>query len=149
MHDTLFTAQGYIQYEWHATTALDVTGSLKEVSFERVLDASVNQNTLQPLSYNKTWTRDLPSLDVHYKILDNWSAYAQWSKGFLAPNLNVLYVDNPGKNTLQPQATTNVQVGSTLIGDAFNVSLDAYTINFSNEIAAFTAFLPDGTAVKQ
>jgi hypothetical protein len=47
-----------------ATTALDVTGGLRELSFERVLDATVNQNTQQPLKYNKTWTRDLPSLDA-------------------------------------------------------------------------------------
>jgi hypothetical protein len=47
-----------------ATTALDVTGGLRELSFERVLDATVNQNTQQPLKSNKTWTRDLPSLDA-------------------------------------------------------------------------------------
>jgi iron complex outermembrane receptor protein len=138
MHDALFTAQGYIQYEWHATTALDVTGGLKEVSFERVLDASVNQNTLQPLSYNKTWTRDLPSLDVHYKLADNWSAYAQWSKGFLAPNLNVLYSTNPAQSsTLNPEGTTNAQVGTAWTSRALTVAVDAYYINFNNLIQHF------------
>ncbi len=88
-------------------------------------------------------------MDLHYRITDSWSAYAQWSKGFLAPNLNVLYVDNPARNTLKPQATTNVQAGTTWVGKSFNVSLDAYTINFSNEITSYTEFLPDGEAVKQ
>jgi iron complex outermembrane recepter protein len=138
MHDALFTAQGYLQYVWHATSALDVTGGLKEVSFERVLDAEVNQSTLQPLAYNKTWTRDLPSADVHYKIADNWSAYAQWSKGFLAPNLNVLYTTNPAQSTtLNPEGTTNEQIGTTWTSHALTVAADVYNIDFSNLIQHF------------
>jgi len=148
-HNQLFTRQAYLQYIWHVTSALDVTAGDKYVNFERDIVAPVNQGTELPLNYEQTWTRNLPSVDAHYKIADNWSAYAQWSRGFLAPNLNVLYVDNPGNNTLKPDATTNVQVGSTWIGESFNVSLDAYSINFTNEIEPFTVFLPDGTAVKQ
>jgi iron complex outermembrane receptor protein len=135
MHDALFTTQGYLQYVWHATTALDVTAGIKEVSFERVLDATVNQKTGQPLSYNKTWNRDLPSFDAHYKLADNWSVYAQWSKGFLAPNLNVLYTTNPAQSTtLNPESTTNVQAGSTWTSHGLTLSADAYYINFSNLI---------------
>ncbi len=137
-HNQLFSREAYGQFIWHVIKDLDVTAGDKYVNFERVIVAPVNQSTGLPLDYSQTWTRNLPSVDAHYKIMDNWSAYAQWSKGFLAPNLNVLYVDDPGRNTLQPQATTNVQVGTTWVGEAFNVSLDAYTINFSNEIAATT-----------
>jgi iron complex outermembrane receptor protein len=108
----------------------------------------VNQGTELPLYYHQNWTRNLPSADLHYKITDSWSAYAQWAKGFLAPNLNVLYVDDPSHNTLKPEATTNVQVGTTWVTQAFNISLDAYTINFSNEIEPFTQIF-NGEAVKQ
>ena len=139
MHDALFTTQGYVQYILHATSALDVTGGVKVVSFERVLDAEVYQNTLQPLSYDRTWTRSLPSLDAHYKLMDNWSLYAQWSKGFLAPNLNVLYTTNPAQSaTLNPEATTNVQAGTTWTSHALTLSADAYYINFSNLIQHFS-----------
>ncbi|MGB6307175.1 MAG: TonB-dependent receptor [Steroidobacteraceae bacterium] len=148
-HNQLFTRQAYGQFIWHVVKDLDITAGDKYVNFERVIVAPVNQGTELPLDYSQTWTRNLPSLDAHYKLMDNWSAYAQWSKGFLAPNLNVLYVDDPGKNTLQPQATTNVQVGTTWVSQAFNVSVDAYTINFSNEIAPFFIVLPDGESVKQ
>jgi hypothetical protein len=48
-----------------------------------------------PLDYRQTWIRDLLSVDLQYMIYDNWSAYAQYARGFLAPNLNVLYVVNP------------------------------------------------------
>ena len=136
-HNQLFTRQAYGQYVWHIIPGLDMTAGDKYVNFQRVVVAPVNQGTQLPLNYSQTWTRNLPSADLHYKIMENWSAYAQYSKGFLAPNLNVLYVDDPGKNTLQPEATTNVQVGTTWVGDGLTVSADAYTINYSNQIAPF------------
>jgi iron complex outermembrane receptor protein len=37
-------------------------------------------------------------------------------------------------NQLNPQSTTNVQVGTTWVGPGLTVSADVYTINFSNEI---------------
>jgi iron complex outermembrane recepter protein len=132
----LFSRQAYLQYIWHALPGLDVTGGLKYVNFERVIDSPVNQGTSLPLDYNQTWTRDLPSFDVHYKLADNWSAYAQYARGFLAPNLNVLYVSNPAFNNVRPEATTNVQIGTTWVGHALSVAVDAYTINFSNQIAS-------------
>jgi iron complex outermembrane receptor protein len=147
-HNQLFTRQVYAQYLWHIVPALDLTAGDKYVNFQRVIVAPVNQGTQLPLDYSETWTRNLPSVDLHYSILDNWSAYAQYSKGFLAPNLNVLYVDDPGKNTLKPEGTTNVQIGTTWVGQGLTLSADAYTINFSNEIAPFfTVF--DGEEVKQ
>jgi iron complex outermembrane recepter protein len=148
-HNQLFSREAYAQYIWHVIPGLDVTGGDKYVNFERAIVAPVNQGTELPLDYHQSWTRNLPSFDAHYKLADNWSVYGQWSKGFLAPNLNVLYVDDPSKNTLQPESTTNVQVGTTWVGQAFNISLDAYTINFSNEIVPFTALAPDGSAVRQ
>jgi iron complex outermembrane receptor protein len=140
-HNQLFTRQAFLQYLWHVIPDLDVTGGVKYVNFERDIVAPVNQGSELPLDYKETWTRDLPSLDAHYKLADNWSVYAQYSKGFLAPNLNVLYVPTPGGNTVSPQATTNVQAGTTWVGQALTVSADVYTINFSNEI---TSHLVDG-----
>ena len=147
-YNQLFSREAYAQYVWHVLPGLDVTGGDKYVDFERVIVAPVNQGTELPLDYHQNWTRNLPSLDAHYKIQEDWSAYAQWSKGFLAPNLNVLYVDDPSKNSLKPESTTNMQIGTTWVRQAFNVSLDAYMINFSNEIISYTD-LSTGVAVKQ
>jgi iron complex outermembrane recepter protein len=135
-HNQLFTRQAYLQYVWHVIPGLDVTAGDKYVNFERVIVSPVNQGTLLPLDYSQSWTRDLPSFDVHYKLTDNWSAYAQYAKGFLAPNLNILYVANPALNTVNPESTTNVQAGTTWVGNGLSISADIYTINFSNEIAS-------------
>ena len=137
-HNQLFTRQAFLQYIWHVIQDLDLTGGVKYVNFERDIVSPVNQGTELQLDYRQTWTRDLPSFDAHYKLADNWSAYAQYSKGFLAPNLNVLYVPTPSGNTVNPQGTTNVQAGTTWVGQALTVSADVYTINFSNEIASHT-----------
>jgi iron complex outermembrane receptor protein len=144
-HNQLFSREAYAQYIWHVISGLDVTAGDKYVDFERVIVSPVNQKTELPLDYSQSWRRNLPSVDVHYKLADTWSAYAQYSKGFLAPNLNVLYVPNPGLNTVNPESTTNVQVGTTYVGQSFNVSLDAYTINFSNEIASHTVAFGNST----
>ena len=135
-HNQLFTRQAYLQYVWHVIPGLDVTAGDKYVNFERVIRSPVNQGTELPLDYSQSWTRDLPSFDVHYKLMDNWSAYAQYAKGFLAPNLNILYVANPALNTVNPESTTNVQAGTTWVGNGLSISADIYTINFSNEIAS-------------
>lgn len=146
-HNQLFTKQEYAQYVWHVIKDLDVTGGIKHVSFERDLVSPVNQKTQLPVSdYEHTWTRNLASLDAHYKLMENWSAYAQWAQGFLAPNLNTLYVSNPKQDQLQPQATTNVQVGMTWVGQAVSVSVDAYTINFNNQLQKEPASLLSGNS---
>jgi iron complex outermembrane receptor protein len=137
-HNQLFSRQEYLQYLWHVIPDFDVTGGVKHVNFERDIVSPVNQGTELPLDYSQSWTRNLPSLDAHYKLADNWSAYAQYAKGFLAPNLNILYVPNPALNTVNPESTTNIQVGTTWVGQALTVSADIYTINFSNEIASHT-----------
>jgi iron complex outermembrane recepter protein len=142
-NNQLFSREAYAQYVWHLLPGLDITGGDKYVDFERVLHTPVNQTTELPTDYDRNWTRDLPSGDAHYKIADNWSAYAQWSKGFLAPNLNTLYVANPENDTLKPQATTNIQVGTTWVGSVLTVSADVYKINFSNMIQKETEANPN------
>jgi iron complex outermembrane receptor protein len=135
-HNQLFTRQAFLQYIWHVIPDLDLTGGVKYVNFERVIVSPVNQGTGLPLDYSQTWTRDLPSFDAHYKLADNWSVYAQYSKGFLAPNLNVLYVPTPSGNNVNPQGTTNMQAGTTWVGPNLTLSADVYEINFSNEITS-------------
>ncbi len=134
MTDQLFTRQGYLQYVWQPFNAFSFSAGDRLVSFERLLDAPVNQNTLTPLYYDETWQRNLPSLDAHYLLSNNWSVYAQWAQGFLAPNLNVLYTTNPAESTVRPQSTTNWQAGSSWASDRMSVSADVYYINFNNEI---------------
>jgi len=134
MSDSLTDLQTYAEYQWHVTDKLDVTGGVKFVNFRRTLNAAVNQKTGLPINYAQTWTRDLPSLDIHYALNDHWSAYAQLAKGFLAPNLNTFYTIDPTQNQVIPESTTNQQIGTVWNTDGVTLSLDAYHIDFSNKI---------------
>jgi iron complex outermembrane receptor protein len=134
MSDSLTDLQTYAEYQWHVTDKLDVTGGVKFVNFRRTLNAAVNQKTGLPINYAQTWTRDLPSLDVHYAFNDHWSAYAQVAKGFLAPNLNTFYTIDPTQNRVVPESTTNQQIGTVWNTDGVTLSLDAYHIDFNNKI---------------
>jgi len=140
MTDSLTTIQPYVQYEWKATDALTITPGLKYVSFNRKIDAIVNQGAGGSLNASQTWTKALPALTAHYKIQPNWTAYAQFAKGMLAPNLNSFYPKtSTGPNlvsTLSPEQTTNYQLGTTWVGNSLTVSGDIYSVDFSNKITS-------------
>lgn len=138
MHDQLFSRQGYLQYVWQPSAAWKITAGDRLVNFERQLTAPITQGTQLPAYYDESWTRNLPSVNVHYAVSDEWSAYAQWAEGFLAPNLNVLYTTNPRFSNVRPQATTNWQAGTSWASRRLSAAVDVYYINFSNEIASVT-----------
>ena len=136
MNDTLTTTQPYVQYEWKASDALTLTPGLKYSSFRRTIDAAVNQgHTGAPLSSEQTWSKVLPALTAHYQIQSNWTAYAQFSEGYLAPNINVFYPKgavptNPG--SLKATESKNYQLGTTWASSRLSISGDIYKIDFNN-----------------
>ncbi len=136
MLDTLTTFQPYLQYAWKATDKLTVTPGLKYSSFTRTIDAAVNPGTSQSYNASQTWAKALPALSAHYKIRQNWTGYAQFAEGFLAPNLNNFYQPNVLPGTLSPQSTKNYQLGTTWTGSRLTVSGDIYRIDFNNQITA-------------
>lgn len=153
MTDTLKTFQPYLEYQWNITDAGYLVGGVKYVDFKRTIDATVNQKTLDPLSYSKDWTKVLPSAALHWQFTSNWTAYVQWAKGFLAPNLNTFYTTAPQESGgLQPQQTINRQLGTNWNDDRLTLSADVYYINFNNKIESrkvggITTFFNGGGAV--
>ena len=132
MSDTLDSFQPYVQYAWKITPALTLTPGLKYAWFRRNIDATVNNGGAPALNFTKSWGKPLASVDLHYLIQKNWSAYAQVAQGFLAPNLNVFYVANPANNSVNPETTMNYQVGTTWRSHRLTLSGDLYYIDFNN-----------------
>ncbi|RDS86402.1 TonB-dependent receptor [Dyella psychrodurans] len=134
MNDSLVTIQPFIEYQWNITDNAYFVGGVKYNYFKRDIDAPVNQKTELPLTYSKDWNATLPSAAFHYTFTSNWTAYAQWAKGYLAPNLNLLYVPNPAvsDSAVAPEKTTNIQLGTTWTNDRLTLSGDVYKINFNN-----------------
>ncbi|OOG64394.1 hypothetical protein B0E46_06950 [Rhodanobacter sp. B04] len=153
MTDTLKTFQPFVEYNWNITDTAWLTGGVKYADFERSIDALINQKTKKPLDYTKDWSKPLPSLALHWQFSPNWTAYAQWAKGFLAPNLNTFYTTNPqASSDLKPEQTVNRQLGTTWSDERLTLSADVYSIDFNNlinshKIGGVTYFYNEGGAV--
>ncbi len=136
MHDQLDTFQPYIQLDLHPIPGLTVSPGVKYDYFKRNINAPVNQKTLSPLGYEAVYSEPVPSLNINYSVTPDLSVYAQYAKGFLAPNLNVLYSTNPAESTLNPQTTDNYQAGVVYQSAKFSGDADFYYIPFGNLIAS-------------
>ncbi len=133
INDTLTTIQPYAQYEWKVTNALTITPGLKYSNFTRSFDAPIMQGW-GGLPYNgsSTYAKALPSLDAHYMIQPNWSAYAQYAQGFEAPIMQAFQKPNVDTSTIKPTETDNYQLGTTWKDERLTISADAYEIVSKN-----------------
>ena len=134
---TFTTVQPYIQYTWNIMPRLQFTPGVKYAYFERHDIAPLEQKTKAPLNYRQSWGKALPSVDLHYAIAKHWAAYLQAAEGYLAPNENLFYVPNPQQSdaSIAPESTKNYQIGTTWSSRRLSASVDAYVIDFSNQVA--------------
>ena len=98
------TMQPYVEFEFKVNDQLKITPGLKYAQYEQdyihlqdlgkgvgTLGGTLNKTTDvitggSPSVANTVTYRDLlPSLDAHYQIKPNWTAYAQFAEGDLIP----------------------------------------------------------------
>ncbi len=130
----LTTFQPYVEFAATPLPGLVITPGLKYTSTTRDLNAAINQSTKVPAQFSKTYDALQPSIDARYTFNPSLVGYVQVAKGFLAPPLGVLQTTAPQQ--LNPQETTNYQIGLTWQKDAFTLAGDLYWIDFSNRIAS-------------
>ena len=134
LDDRTDTVQPYLQYDWRVTDAFTLSPGVRYSSVTRQLDAALNKVSPPAPSYAEaTYHATLPSLSAHERISDEWSAYAQVAKGFLAPPIDVIELN--GNRGLDPELTTNYQLGTAYATREFTFGADVYYIDFSNYIA--------------
>jgi len=128
----LYTTQLFAEYDWRISKDFTIDAGVKDVQFERKINAAINQTTKTPLVDSKSTSKVLGSVSANYSILNEWTAYAQAAQGFLAPNLNLFYATNPAANQTKPQETMNYQVGTVFKKDRLNADFDVYWIDYKN-----------------
>lgn len=130
------TFQPFAEYEWRVTPDLIVNAGVKYMKFTRDFNAVVNQTSgRQALIATRTDSDTTPSLSARYSIRKDWSAYAQFSQGFMILSEgNSFYVDNSRLSSIdvKPQLSTNYQVGTVFKQDRFNADADVYWVDFKN-----------------
>lgn len=131
---TLQTAQPYLQFDWKPIEGLTLSPGVRYAYFIRSVNAIVNVKTAVPQAYDQSFGSVLPSFEAHYMIDDGWSAYAQVSRGFLAPNENFFNQQTPKSGGFSPETTWNYQAGTSFQRDNLLLSGDFYYISFNNFI---------------
>jgi iron complex outermembrane receptor protein len=130
--------QPFLDVEWRPLPGLTLTPGIKYVHFKRDLDSPVNQGSGTQFHGSATWSKTLYFLTANYKVMENWSAYAQYATGFLIPPLSTLQVQKPDSKDEQPQTSKNYQLGTVFHGGRFTLDGDVYLIRFRNKFQNIT-----------
>lgn len=128
-------AQEFVELAIRPFKGLTITPGVKHIDFTRSIDAIANQSTHRAANFSASWSDTLTFLTVNYQPTGNFSAYAQYADGFLAPPLNVLYNLNPSNNSVEPERTKNYQIGAVYHGNHLSLDADIYSIEFTNRFA--------------
>lgn len=135
LSQTLVTLQPYVQVDWDILPNLTISPGLRYDHFRRDVHSIVNVKTGLPQTYADDFDSTLPSVLLHYKLTDQWVAYAQAGKGYLAPNENYFDRQNPNATTgTSPQQSWNYQAGTSWQSKRLSLAGDVYYIDFSNMI---------------
>lgn len=146
------TVQPYVEYEFHVTPELRITPGVKYASYKQdfrhlqdnggavgTLGGVLNKTTgvitggAPYIDNSVKYTDTLPSLDLHYQLAPNWSAYAQYARGDQIPSTGVFDTPNASVSAV-PKATksTTAQVGTVWQSEQWNVSADVYHIKLDS-----------------
>jgi iron complex outermembrane receptor protein len=148
--------QPFLEYEFHLTPKLNITpgGKIAYYTFD-VLHHADDGATVGQLSCTSTtaacsatvedtgsFLAYLPSVDINYRALANWSVYGQVSTGSVVPasaTYDYLHTPAAGTSTLPTLATppkqqknTTYQVGTVFKGQKVTIDADAYFIRFQS-----------------
>jgi len=152
--------QPYAEYEFHVTPQLNVTAGTKFAAYTiNVLHHADDGSTVGPLTCASTtaacsatvtntgsFTAWLPSLDLNYRLLPNWSVYAQAATGSVVPPSAVYDYNQTAASasaavpqlttTPKQQKSTTYQFGTVYKGDRITIDADAYRIRFQNSYSS-------------
>lgn len=134
LRDRTDTFQPYVQYDWSLTDALTLSPGVRYSTVTRQMNAPISKTNAQASQYNSAnYNAALPSLSLHDSFSDQWTGYAQVAKGFLAPPIDV--IELVGSKKLDPETTTNYQLGTAFADRGLTFGADVYYIDFKNYLA--------------
>jgi iron complex outermembrane receptor protein len=158
------TYQPFVEYEWHATSKLAVTAGFKPAIYLMHLNQFAdNGKTVGNLGGVQFVTHDgnyhvwMPSVDMRYRLKNNWSMYAQYSKGSVIPPSSIF--DTKGAQVAvlpEPTTTDTYQAGTVYKTNRLNADFDAYFSRFQNAYSSApdpatgepVYYLPGGSKTK-
>ena len=151
--------QPFAEFEFHATPKLNVTAGSKFAYYTYdVIHKADDGKTVGPLTCASTtaacsatatdtgsFYATLPSLDLNYRVQNDWAIYAQASTGSIVPPSSVYDFShtptavNPTPGLLTPpkqQRSTTYQVGTVFKANRISVDADVYHVRFQNSYSS-------------
>ena len=145
-HESFITksVQPFVEYSYHVTSKLTITGGFKYSRYQQDLTQFPdNGKTVGNLSgakfvfHSATYSRNLPSLDVNYRLRNNWTVYGQYATGNAIPPSSVFDVKNANVTVLpQPTTAKTFQGGTVLKLRKMTFNADVYHTRFQNAYSA-------------
>jgi len=130
--------QIFADFEWRPLENLTIQPGVKYINFKRTIDGiEENSGTSGFVKHtsaigSNTYDKTLYFATANYRVKPYWSFYAQYATGFLIPALSFLQTANPSLNQLQPEQTTNYQLGSVFSRGHVTLDADVYKIHVTN-----------------
>ena len=134
--DTLTTVQPYGEFEFHPASNVTIIAGVKYDAVTRSLQAPINRTTATYADDHAAFNRVLPAFSANWRIVPSTSVYAQATKGYLTPPLNLFYTNSV--TSVSPSWTWNFQVGSVFQRRWLSVGADLYYIEYNNYITSNT-----------
>ena len=146
-HSNWTQYEPFVDLELHPFDGLTVTPGVKYVNWDRSVDAPLEQKSVPVAPYkgSYTTTRLLPFATANYRILPNWSTYAQYAQGIYVPDISTFEVAVPTTTFPKAETTTNYQLGTVYYADNFTFDADAYYIGVDNNYSSVTCNTPPFT----
>jgi iron complex outermembrane receptor protein len=149
------TIQPYAEMEFKVTDRLKITPGLKYASYEQTFNhladnggAVGNLNGAPSVNTSVHYSNFLPSLDVHYMLAPNWSAYGQYGTGDLIPPTTIFDVPNGAVGTTpKPQSAKTVQFGTVWKNDKYTFDADIYHTKLDGAYVASPTLDANGNTV--
>ena len=143
----------YVEYEWHATEKLTITGGEKYAYYNMALTQYADDGKIvgqlggaASVSSSGGFGSSLPSASANYHLTNNWSVYGQFGKGAEIPPSATFDVAGGGAEVGQlpkPTETTTYQGGTILKLKRLTFDADAFRVKFQNNYVALAVANPN------
>lgn len=160
--------QPYAEYEFHVLPKLNITAGTKFAAYTiNVLHHADDGATVGSLTCTLTaptvacpatitntgsFTAWLPSLDLNYRLMNNWSIYAQGATGSIVPPSSVYDYNQTAASASaaipqlatppKQQKSTTYQIGTVFKANKIALDGDAFRVRFQNSYSSTIDNIP-------
>jgi len=146
--------QPFAEYQLVAIPRFTITGGVKDAKYNMTVHQWASNKDVGPLGcpktdttaqcpasviHEKSYNSVLPSAEVNYRVLNDWSVYGDYGKGSIIPFSTVF--DEAGAEVQvapPPTVASTYQGGTVLKLNRLSMDADAYHIHFINQYSSYT-----------